>query len=73
VDAAVVERGERKPVVEDYMVDVHTRRGAEMGRDVAHWWNEGAQLRNRIAGYDPKWGEYLRKLAGAEVSSEEVG
>ena len=70
---AVVERGERKPVVEDYMVDVHTRRGAEMGRDVAHWWNEGAQLRNRIAGYDPKWGEYLRKLAGAEVSSEEVG
>ena len=63
---AVVERGERQPVVEDYMVDVHTRRGAEMGRDVAHWWNEGAQLRNRIAGYDPKWGEYLRKLAGAE-------
>jgi replication-associated recombination protein RarA len=62
---AVVERGERQPVVEDYMVDVHTRRGAEMGRDVAHWWNEGAQLRNRIPGYDPKWGEYLRKLAGA--------
>jgi replication-associated recombination protein RarA len=70
---AVVERGERKPVVEDYMVDVHTRRGAEMGRDVAHWWNEGAKLNNRIPGYDPKWGEYLRKLAGAEIASEEVG
>lgn len=65
---AVVERGERQPVVEDYMVDVHTRRGAEMGRDVAHWWNEGAQLRNRIPGYDPKWGEYLRKLAGATAA-----
>jgi replication-associated recombination protein RarA len=63
---AVVMKGERKPIVEDYMLDVHTRRGAEMGRDSAHWWNEGAQLRNRIAGYDPKWGDYLREQAGAE-------
>jgi replication-associated recombination protein RarA len=69
---AVVDRGERRAVVEDYMVDLHTRRGAEMGRDAAHWWNEGARLRNRIAGYDPKWGEYLRKLAGAEVVGEDV-
>jgi replication-associated recombination protein RarA len=68
---AVVEREERKPVVEDYMVDVHTRRGAEMGRDAAHWWNEGARLRNRIAGYDSKWGDYLRKMAGAEALKEE--
>jgi replication-associated recombination protein RarA len=68
---AVVERGERKAVVEDYMVDVHTRRGAEMGRDVAHWWNEGARLRNRIPGYDSKWGDYLREMAGAEALKEE--
>jgi replication-associated recombination protein RarA len=62
---AVVTNGERKPVVEDYMLDVHTRRGAEMGRDPAHWWNEGAKLHNRIPGYDPKWGDYLRSQAGA--------
>jgi replication-associated recombination protein RarA len=68
---AVVEREERKVVVEDYMVDVHTRRGAEMGRDAAHWWNEGARLRNRISGYDSKWGDYLRKMAGAEPVEEE--
>ena len=68
---AVVERGERKAVVEDYMVDVHTRRGAEMGRDAAHWWNEGARLRNRIPGYDSKWGDYLRKIAGAAPLKEE--
>jgi len=67
----VVERGERKVVVEDYMVDVHTRRGAEMGRDAAHWWNEGARLSDRIPGYDSKWGDYLRKLAGAERVEEE--
>ena len=66
---AVVDRGERKVIVEDYMVDLHTRRGAEIGRDAAHWWNEGAKLQNRIPGYDPKWGEYLRKLAGAKSSS----
>jgi replication-associated recombination protein RarA len=68
---AVVERGERKPVVEDYMLDLHTRRGAEMGRDAAHWWNQGARLRNRIAGYDAKWGDYLRRLAGAEPRHED--
>jgi hypothetical protein len=37
-----------------------------MGRDKAHWWNEGAQLENRIVGYDGKWGDYLRKLDGAK-------
>ena len=63
---AVMERGERKPIVEDYMLDLHTRRGAQMGRDAAHWWNDGARLRHRIPGYDPKWGDYLRLLAGAE-------
>jgi len=63
----VVERRERRVEVEDFMVDLHTRRGTEMGRTVAHWWNEGAKLENRIDGYDPKWGDYLRKLAGAKV------
>ena len=64
---AVAERGERGVVVEDYMLDLHTRRGADLGRDAAHWWNEGAKLHNRIPGYDPKWGDYLRRLAGADV------
>ena len=63
---AVVENGERRPVVEDYMIDVHTRRGAEMGRDAAHWWSEGAKLSNRIPTYDPKWGNYLRERAGVK-------
>jgi replication-associated recombination protein RarA len=68
---AVVERGERKPVVEDYMLDLHTRRGGEMGRDLAHWWNQGARLHNRIPGCNPKWGDYLRQLAGAEPQKED--
>lgn len=68
---AVIERGERKPIVEDDMLDLHTRRGAEMGRDVAHWWNHGARLHNRVAGYASKWGDYLRNLAGAKPQKPE--
>jgi replication-associated recombination protein RarA len=63
----VVTRGDRSVQVEDFMMDMHTRRGAEMGRDAAHWWNEGAKLENRMEDYDPKWGDYLRKLAGARM------
>jgi replication-associated recombination protein RarA len=63
----VVARGERSVEVEDFMVDMHTRLGAEMGRDAAHWWNEGAKLENRMEGYNPKWGDYLRGLAGAKI------
>jgi replication-associated recombination protein RarA len=63
---AVSQRGERAPVVEDFMVDLHTRRGAAIGRDLAHWWTEGAQLHNRIPGYDSTWGDYLRRLAGVK-------
>src|SRR5579862_7269394 len=62
----VVARGERKVEVQDFMLDLHTRKGASMGRGKAHWWNEGARLENRAAGYDPKWGDYLRKLDGAK-------
>lgn len=62
----VVARDERKVEVQDFMLDMHTRRGVSMGRDKAHWWNEGARLENRIEGYDPKWGDYLRKLDGAK-------
>jgi replication-associated recombination protein RarA len=62
----VVARGERRVEVQDFMLDLHTREGASMGRDKAHWWKEGARLENRIAGYDPKWGDYLRKLNDAK-------
>jgi replication-associated recombination protein RarA len=65
----VVARGERSVVVEDFMVDMHTCRGAQMGRDAAHWWNEGARLEDRIESYNPKWGDYLRKLAGAKTET----
>jgi hypothetical protein len=53
------------------MLDLHTRRGVALGRDAAHWWNEGARLSHRIPGYQPQWGDYLRKLAGAKLHKDE--
>jgi len=55
-------RGERKVVVEDFMVDLHTRRGAAMGRDVKHWWLDGAKLRNKLSEEQTPWGKYLDEL-----------
>lgn len=63
----VVDRGERSVEIKDFMVDLHTRRGAEMGRDTVHWWNDGARLENEVGGFETKWGDYLRKLYGGKA------
>jgi len=55
----VVDRGERSVEVKDFMVDLHTRRGAEMGRGTAHWWSDGARLENEVGGFETKWGKYM--------------
>ena len=43
-----VARGERRVEVQDFQVDMHTRRGAAMGRDIVHWWTQGAKLENKL-------------------------
>ena len=58
----VVARGERRVEVQDFQVDMHTRRGAAMGRDVKHWWTEGAKLENRLNAAQTPWGRYLDDL-----------
>jgi hypothetical protein len=55
-------RGERKVEVQDFMVDLHTKRGAAMGRDVAHWWKDGGKLSNRLNEEQSPWGKYLDEL-----------
>lgn len=57
-----VARGERRVEVKDFQIDMHTRRGAAMGRDVAHWWTEGAKLENRLSEQRTPWGKYLDNL-----------
>lgn len=58
----VVARGERRVEVEDFHVDLHTRRGASMGRDVKHWWTQGAKLENKLSEEETPWGKYLDNL-----------
>jgi replication-associated recombination protein RarA len=65
----VLARGERKVEIEDYHVDLHTRRGVEMGRGSEHWWAEGARLDNQVEGLDRKYGDYLRELYAGPVKA----
>jgi len=67
----VLKRGERKIEIEDYQVDLHTRRGVALGRGAEHWWADGARLDNPIEGLDPKYGDYLRKLYGGSTRPSE--
>lgn len=62
----VVTRGERSVDVKDFMVDLHTHRGAAMGRGTAHWWKDGARLENEVGGFETKWGDYLRSIYARE-------
>lgn len=71
--AEVTASGERKLDIKDWMVDLHTSRGAAMGRGPAHWWNAGgAQLDNQIEGLDPRYGDYLRARFADEKADEAV-
>lgn len=60
----VLTRDERRIDVEDYHLDMHTRRGVERGRGTEQWWQEGARLANEVEGLPTKYGEYLRALYG---------
>ena len=57
-----VARGERKVEVQDFHVDMHTRRGVEAGRDVKHWWTQGTRLENKLNDTETPWGKYLDDL-----------
>src|SRR5215211_2578896 len=41
-----VESGAAKPEVFDDAIDMHTKRGQEMGRDFLHWFSDGARVEN---------------------------
>ena len=44
--------GQARPDVFDAVLDMHTRRGQEMGRDFMHWFTEGARVENEIPNRD---------------------
>ncbi|WP_405150827.1 hypothetical protein OG589_18910 [Sphaerisporangium sp. NBC_01403] len=51
--------GERLPEIPEYALDMHTRRGQEMGRDFTHFLREGSKVDNEIPGRDTSYRELL--------------
>ena len=64
-----VARGERRVDVQDFQVDMHTRRGAAMGRDIVHWWTARRKTREQLDPAQTKWGKYLDDLYMGEKGS----
>lgn len=51
--------GDLRPVVPDFALDMHTRRGQEMGRGLRHFLEEGSRVENELPGLD---GRYRQRL-----------
>lgn len=54
-----------QPEVPDHAVDMHTRRGQELGRDTAHFLSEASRVLPD-ATTDPTWGRLLRQRLSGE-------
>jgi replication-associated recombination protein RarA len=50
------------PTIPDYAIDVHTAKGRQMGRGMAHFLGEGTVIANQYAGADPTFGERIRDI-----------
>lgn len=57
-----VTHGEAGPEILDVMLDMHTKRGQEMGRDFRHWFMEGAQVEHEIPDRDRTYRERVESL-----------
>lgn len=65
-DAA--DRGEAKPEIFDDVLDMHTRRGQELGRDFAHFFRSGAQVENELPERDRTYYERISAMIDRERS-----
>ena len=59
-----VERSGLRPVIPDYALDMHTRRGQEMGRDLRHFLEEGSQTHPELPDRDTTYLKRIVKLLG---------
>lgn len=67
---AKIESGERLPEIPDYALDMHTRRGQEMGRDHLHFLLEAARVEPEVAQRDRTYLDQLIETARAARKSE---
>jgi replication-associated recombination protein RarA len=58
----VMNNGLRAPVIPDYAVDIHTLKGQQLGRGVAHFLEEGTYIENAHPGADHTFGDRVREI-----------
>lgn len=63
----VVDEGSAQPEVLDDFIDMHTRRGQEMGRDFLHWFTRGARVENEIPSRDTTYRERIIAMFQRDV------
>ena len=61
--AQAIEKNGVRPVIPDYAIDMHTRRGQEMGRDYTHFLNEASKVQPELADRDMTYLDRLKALA----------
>lgn len=57
-----VERGESRPEIPDYAVDMHTARGKQLGRGIEHFLEEGAKVSPELEDRETAYKERLLQL-----------
>ena len=53
--------GERLPEIPDFALDMHTRRGQEMGRDYRHFIEEASRVEPQSKAADRTWRDWIRQ------------
>jgi replication-associated recombination protein RarA len=61
-----VEEGRRLPAIPDYALDLHTKRGSEMGRGMDHFLEEGAKLIPELPNRDTTYRQRVLALLKGE-------
>lgn len=61
-----LEHGEVLPEIPDVAIDMHTKRGQEMGRGYAHWFEDGAEVANEIPNRDLTYRNRIHQILWRE-------
>lgn len=61
-----IDKENLRPVIPDYAIDMHTGRGQKMGRDLAHFFAEGAQVNPELPERNLKYRTNLLKILNIE-------
>jgi replication-associated recombination protein RarA len=59
----VTASGDVLPTIPDYAIDMHTKRGQEMGRDYSHFLNEASKVQPEVAERDTTYLDRLKAMA----------